>query len=51
MAHAASVNLTSEAPAPRPRSDLSAATGILAALVISVGFWVAVGYAIRAVAG
>lgn len=51
MAHAASVNLTSEAPAPRPRSDLSAATGILAALAVSAGFWVALGYAIRTMVG
>ena len=51
MAHAAAVELATETPPPRVRSDLSAAAGILAALAISVGFWVVLGYTIRALAG
>jgi hypothetical protein len=51
MAHAASANFISEKSAPPSRSDLSPAVGIVVALVISAGFWVALGYAIQALAG
>lgn len=51
MAHAASVDLTHETSSPPVRSDLSAVMGILAALGISAGFWIALGCAIRAAVG
>ncbi|MFC7554244.1 hypothetical protein ACFQU7_21635 [Pseudoroseomonas wenyumeiae] len=51
MAHATSAQFSGEEAVPQPRSDLSAATGIMVALALSVGFWAALAYAVRAVAG
>ena len=52
MAHATSAaHFSGEEAAPQPRSDLSAAAGIMVALAFSAGFWAALAYAVRAVAG